>query len=172
MGIIDQILRARSEFRFYLQRQLRGPSPTKTIQYYSPSPRVESKQKPIPLFGSDPTGFGQDYLQVKSVPASPVGPRPDVSPPTVNRSGSVADLTCDHYDPKPETQEERHARLSFEKTDQKIVSHGSMTNWDGQVRNVKTSSSSPSALRGTRQPTSADLHAKDLKENYGYDFSG
>ena len=43
-----------------------------------------------------------------------------------------------------------------------------MTNWDGQVRNVKTSSSSPSALRGTRQPTSADLHAKDLKEYVDY----
>jgi len=67
----------------------------------------------------------------------------------------------------------RSFRRTNESTDQipirQRVSIGEV--WDGIVR---TGQKNPGlqGVRGKSLPTAADLHARDLKENYGYDFSG
>jgi len=114
------------------------------------------------------------YSETRSSAPAPQGVvREGVARPTVNRSGSLANLEPAVTVGKTEIESETRGPLSYQPTDQKNLGHGGSSptsNWDGIVRN-KPSSNSPLSFRQKSQPTPGDLHAADLKK-YGYDFSG
>ena len=171
MGIIEQILKARTEFWFSLQRQLRGPALTQRVRY-ALQPHIVKSAKPIPLFGSDPEIA--DYAQTRSFAPQAVGAKPGVSRPIINRSGSLANLSAAHLDER--AHEDQNISRSFsrtsESTDQQPVrqrvSMGEV--WDGVVRNAKTNSGIQ-GVRNVHGRTAQDQHTEDLK-HYAYDFSG
>jgi len=177
MSLIDRILKARDEFLFYRRWQLADPAKTKTIQYLQPhiAQQPERKERKSPLFGSDTSGFGEDYLVSRTPRPAAIGPNHGVDKPIVNRSGSLANLTPMHLDERPyeDANTSMVFQLSSQGTDQQASPRGggAVTSWDGKVL-ARGKSSGIQGARGKSAPTPGDLHAKDLKENYGYDFSG
>ena len=182
MSLIQRLLAARearfnelrARERYYQRRQLIAQTPR---QSYLARPRVveEPKQpeKKIPLFGQDPAS-AIGYSETRSSAPAPQGVvREGVARPTVNRSGSLANLEPAMTVGKTEIESETRGPLSYQPTDQKNLGHGGSSptsNWDGVVRNAKTSSNSPLSFRQKSQPTPADLHERDLR-NAPYDFS-
>lgn len=173
MSLIQRIHARFNELRYYQHRQLIAQTPRQSFASRPRTVTAPTSSRPVALFGQDPsTMIG--YSETRSSAPAPQGVvREGVARPTVNRSGSLANLEPAMTVGKTEIESETRGPLSYQPTDQKNLGHGGSSptsNWDGVVRNAKTSSNSPLSFRQKSQPTPADLHERDLR-NAPYDFS-
>jgi hypothetical protein len=156
MSLRERVARALDEFMFYRRRMLAGPAQTKTIQYLQPriAQQPERKEQKIPLFGSDTSGFGEDYLVSRTPRPAAIGPSRGVDKPIVNRSGSLANLTPAHLDERP--FEDPNTSMTFRRTSQRTDQQasprggGAVTSWDGNVL-AGRKSSGLQGIRGFRE---------------------
>jgi hypothetical protein len=154
--------------RFY---GLEPPQQNRRIVYRTGQNSLESARG-IPLFGGDPSGFGEDYITYKIPKPKPLdGPLPlehreNISGHIRESSTPLMVLVEAYQDPATSPR-----RLDYEsKTDQQPIPRGKspVSVWDGVVR----SGSQRHGFESSRpkEPTIGDGHAADLK-HYEFDFS-
>jgi len=173
MSLIDRIFIRFDEFRWgqAKRRSLLQPQ-GRTIQYRNPENSQE--RKGIPTFGSDSSGFGEEY-------AADAPSRPFTGPlPLQHKENVHGHVREDAERPVPEQEPYQDPSLSSrgsrtsESTDQKPIRQftGEVIGdkWDGVVRNT-SSRKCLESIRGKSDPTEGDKAAADEK-TWDFDFRG
>ena len=174
MSLIDRIFIRFDEFRWgqAKRRSLLQPQ-GRTIQYRNPENSQE--RKGIPTFGSDSSGFGEEY-------AADAPSRPFTGPlPLQHKENVHGHVREDAERPVPEQEPYQDPSLSSrgsrtsESTDQKPIRQftGEVIEWDGIVRSTPRKCFESDTGKGSKEPTFGDQAARDLRDpqKYTYDFS-
>lgn len=171
MSIIDRAFGVLDDFQFRLikRRAAFQPRTNRVISYRNPENSQEKRA--IPAFGSDPSGFGEDWANYRLPKTRPFGPVPLESHENVH--GHVrenSERPVPEQEPYQDLSLSPRAARSSETTDQKAIvgNRDGNIEWDGIVRTEAKKSFLSSSPKGG--PTPGDIAEKDLK-SYPYDFS-
>jgi hypothetical protein len=174
MSIIDTVLKRWDEFTFQRERRLQQVFGFQSgrVQTYRRQPfqSAEPQKRAIPLFGSEPGAFGEDWADYRVAQVKGSGPQP------VQPELKIVDANVHLEDWKPDPSipslVSHGKRLNYEnQSDQRpVVSfQGEVADkWDGVIRSNTPKKSFETSRRGGDK-TEADRQ-RDLKR-YPFDFS-